>query len=416
MKHYTKADSPRSVVQAGTVGPSDRFSGGTLQLMEAVVIGVNYVDVHSNESANYASTVELLGTNRGETVSAESASGTQPDITPQSIGSRVECDVYILRTDEYGYGYQILNSVPVLQRGGFNDVDLWVPKASTNFVKQTPVRQNPSQLDGDVVIVGFIGGMFPTGAVILGAYPHRRNFRDHPRSLVGDARHPRRYGDGTRKDGNVRLVRYNGTVAPYIDRTGNLTFDTTEANRTARISETDETTITQDNIEWSDSQDIKEPGGGDVRFKIKNTRRFRVDFTNNQRLERGYENANPREFSETGYVQITQGSGTRVIDIDVGDEVILNVHNSGGGAGKLTINTDESIEGITLGGTALDRFATKAFVEELFMAHTHQTGTGPSSTPVLPGSGYLGIAPTPTGTGVEPLSGAKIFSTKVRGE
>ena len=410
MKHYVKRDSPFAVVQGGTVSPRNHYLGGTPQIMEAVVVGVSFVDLQANRSAQYERNQEARG----------GSSDTDPPLTHTNIGSRVECDVYILRMGNRGYGYQILHNVPVLQRGGgFGDADIWVPKPATNFYKQVPVTQDPSQIDGDVVLVGFIGGIYPTGAVILGAYPHKKNFIDHPRSLVGDATIPKRYGDGTRKDGYVKLVRYNGTVAPYIDRTGNLLFDTTEANRTDSIEDNTNThTIRQDEVGWGGDQDSKNPGGGDVRFKIKNNRRFQIDFTNNQSLTKDYDKSNPREFSETGYVRITQGSGTRVIDIDMDGAVEINVTNSGGAAGTLIINTAESIEGITLGGTLLDRLATKDFVEKLFMTHIHQTGVGPTTGPVYVDGAPVGFLfpGTDNDTGVEPLSSAKIFTTKVQGE
>ena len=410
MTTYRRKDTPRAIVQRSTQATPDPYHR-FFQIIEGVVTATYFVDQYDNLSAAHKSDGGVAGS--GAEVVAARALGENPAAYADIRGTRIECDVYMLRSTRLGNGYQTLKNVPVLQLGGMHDIDLWVPKPCTNFTYEVPVQTDPANLDGDVVIIGFIAGVFPQGAIILGAYPHKRNYLDHPRTYLGDQDYPKSSGDGKRKDGFVRFSRQNGTVR-VIDRTGNLVIDTTEANRLDLVdANTGERTSTQDFVTSTDA-DTPNPGGGDVTLRVKNVRKLRVEFTDNSVMIQDYNVANPRRFQETGFIEVTQSDPTtRTIDIEMSDDVIINVRKIGNGEGKILLNAEKAIEGITLGADSLQRFATRDFVEQIFLEHTHMTGVGMSGTPLVD---LLPVGIPNSSTGIVMPQNAKVITTKVQGE
>lgn len=433
MRH-SRTDTPSAVVQKATQAHYDPFKGRFNQLFEAVVLRTYYVDDRDNASAQAANVV-----------------GDVEEGIPEYLletGYRIECDIYTLITSHRGGSYQRVQHVPVMQRGGgLRDTDIWTPKGSSNFRQDQPF--DPAKLDGDVVLVQCIGGVWPKGAVIIGSSPHKRNFFDGPRSVNGERGTRKEFGDRERKDGHIRLVRYNGAVCPYIDRTGNLIFNTVEANhKHAMDPNTGRVDIQQDELSWTTVGDVaptisddnslpnpsgeeypgglgdgdrypKEvasPGGGDVTFQIKDSRRIRFEFQDNQRLVEGFNSKNPRQFVETGFIQIhKKDSGTRTIEIAASDDLVINIRKYGDGSGSVTINCEKDLDGIKLGGADVDSLATQAFVREIFLAHTHMTSVGQTGPP------QIGVVvPTSledmSGKLVPDISGTKVVTTKVVAE
>ena len=452
--HFSKSGYPGGVVQSAAVNSREWTRGGMSLLFEAVVINVHFVDDRDNLSAS--ATGNTGGIGDGQALVASNTNGTLNPLYTYQTGYRVECDIYTLATSHKGGSYQYIRNVPVMQRGGLKDIDLWVPKGCTNFLKDLPL--NPDRLDGDFVLCQCLGGVWPKGAIILGSSPHRSNFLDPPRSVKGSREFAKFPGDGSRKDGNIKLTRYNGAVSPFIDRHGNILFDTSEAGHIHIIDQqTGKVAVFQNSIPWYAAGDtvgslttvqetgilgvpaadvypkglgsgarypfaVPSPGGGDVTFRVKDTRKFRVEFNDNAVVVDNITKKNPREFLETGYIQIHKDPvalpGTRTIEIASSDNLIINVRSAdGSNSGTVTINCEKPLNGITLGGNELllDNIATKSFVRDMFLNHLHQTGMGPTSPPVV---GGLFVGPTvDDATGIVVTHPAiKVSTTKVRGE
>lgn len=448
---FAKLEYPSAVIQTSTqTSYVDYYKGRFTRLVEGVVLRTYYVDEQRNFSAQWSHNQGVEG--QGESLVASNVDGSLSPLFKRPTGYRIECDVLLTMTSHRGSNFAEIYRVPVMQRGGIADQDIWVPKSSTTYKMDRDL--NPEKLDGDVVLIQCVGGVFPKGAIIIGMSPHRWNFRDGPRSVNGSRELSKEIGDGLRKDGRIRLSRYNGAVCPLVDRHGNILFDTTESNRRDKLDvETGRHTVTQDNTAWTagatetDITEVATPGGGDVTFRVKNTRRFRIEFNDNQQVERDYTRVNPPEYKETGYIQIHQNdAGTRVLEVAASDDLIINIRkndtgngsitintignvdvNSGGevnvqAAEEVTINSDVTTNGITLGDALLDNFVTKDFITDVFMLHSHTTAAGVGTPP-----GY--VAPTVPPTTVQyvvPINGqmvtssagtvAKVNTTKVQGE
>lgn len=210
-----------------------------------------------------------------------------------------------------------LHRLPVLQRNfGVNNVhSLYIPRPSTrtiqsgvpvNFRSKNPdgsfggLPSNLADLDGDQVLVDFVEGDldFP---VIVGSLDHQQTKRKVKEAGT-------EWGEPQKDE---YYVHHYGTEV-RIDSDGNLLIDTSK-------------TYGSDIVEEESAN-----GEGNVRFRIKNDRRFSVEM-----------------------------DGTIVFEVfKNGSQVRVDL---GEGAG----------ERIVLG----DSFLT------LFNSHTHPTGTGPSGTP-----------------------------------
>ncbi len=449
MKFFSRRNSPYSVVQSSTQAHRDRARGGMFALFEAVVLRTYFVDERENVSAVATNDTGAIGAGSG--LVEGNIGGALSPLYAKQTGYRMECDVYTLTMSHRGGNFQFLRHVPVAQHGGIHDIDLWTPKGSTNFDKDRPF--DPAKLDGDLVLLQCVGGVWPKGAVIMGALAHRRNYTDAPRTVGGERDVPKFSGDGQRKDGYVRLSRYNGAICPHVDRFGNLTFSTVEAGHGHKLDlDTGQVFISQNVFPWYtagnvapslDSSlpvpepptgvaypgglgdgnrqqlEIPSPGGGDIQFKVKDGRRFRIEFQDNQTVVKNFDAANPREFRETGFIQVHKSSGQRIIEIAASDDLVINVRKYGLGNGTLTINAEQSLNGVTIGGVNLDNLATKEFVNELFLKHFHQTGMGPTSLPIVPvaGAPTFTVGPIDDITGIIPTHpDNKIATTKVQGE
>lgn len=142
-------------------------------------------------------------------------------------GMGVECDV-ILYEDR-----RPLYNVPVEQRGGVRDVDLWRPSPTTRsltsgedlvfdrseeawrWLTATQIKD----MDGDHVVVDFLGGR-ADAPVIVGSLPHPRAERRLrvANAAIGET-HP------AVAEGACRYVEVNGAKL-LLDRRGNLVLDT----------------------------------------------------------------------------------------------------------------------------------------------------------------------------------------------
>jgi hypothetical protein len=122
----------------------------------------------------------------------------------------------------------------------------------------------------------------------------------------------------------------------------------------------------------------------------------------------------------TGFVDFSNDYGTRTVEMTISDTLIINVIPING-AGTVQINTpNTSDNGILLGSEfnavrSPDNFATKDFVEKLFLQHSHMTGAGPTSPPFV---GASPVLPTIDSDGnvAYGSSSARVTTTKVRGE
>jgi len=373
------------------------------RLVEGVVLDVYHVDSPKNMSRSNAKAV--YGT--GAELVAGRVAGEAPPLNPPTVGFRTECTVLIVSSMSAN-NFQIVSNVRLMGEGGYYDYDGWVPRPAKNFIKGNP-NFDLNKLDGDRVLLGFIGGSFPNGGIILGKLSHPSNYLDSARSVQGswDIRKNLAPEDTYRRDGNNRMQRVNGAIK-MIDRHGNIEFNTVEANR----SELPGAMVT------GIREFIPSVTEGDCTFKIKDGRNFRVEFQNNISVPiKGYDLANPREFPETGYIEVRKGiAGVRIIDIEADGEVVINVKNTTGGTGKFTVNTPGvPLDGIVLGDSALtDRFATKEFVENIFSVHNHIAPTGPTSPPLVGGGPVLPVAID--GTIVTPTGIVKATTSKVAGE
>lgn len=160
-----------------------------------------------------------------------------PDTKGTRQGLGVECDVLA-----YGASSRVLYRVPVKGGGGAYSLDVWTPGPTTKNLRTgaavtwttTTVADvlasvdNPADLDGDHVLVEFLGGR-AEDPLITSPLPHpRASVRPKGANLTaiqaGQA-HP------ATPDAPCRYVRQAGTVV-MVDRRGSVVVDTTDAPQT----------------------------------------------------------------------------------------------------------------------------------------------------------------------------------------
>lgn len=133
--------------------------------------------------------------------------------------SYVECDLL-----PYVGPGRILSRVPVAAGGGIYQGTVWTPNPSSRTPDDVT---DPSELDGDHVMVSFLGGR-ASDPVITDRLPHpRATYRPvEPATLSGSARHP------ATASAPCVYMRHQGTVT-MVDRRGNVVVDTMAAPQTA---------------------------------------------------------------------------------------------------------------------------------------------------------------------------------------
>jgi len=400
--------------------------------VSGIVMQVYYVDQYNNQSALFSVVPKDGETSQGSVVDENALN----NLFANNIGFRVECDVLVKDSSGSGQGFQLLKNVVVSQQGGIHDFSIWVPRPSSNDSEEGVFDQ--SKLDGDQVLVGFIGGVYPSGAVVLGCLPHSYNYYDMPQSVLGDNKNQKEIGKPSRKDGNIYITRKNGSFISTVDRFGNITFNTVEANRRDKVDiKTGLRTTEQDTVDWKAAgndapgvaddfdpannaapeaiREIKAPGGGDYDFTVKNNRRLRIEFQDNTSIEGNYNKSNPREFKEKGFIQIHKGAnGNREIELVFSDDVIVHVRKFGDGNGSYEIRTEgntkvkaqgsviiEAADTVTIdSNTDVDhiilgeedkstKLATTDFVREVFLTHVHQDSLGKPTLGPMSAPGQL---------------------------
>jgi len=388
----------------------DRVEGNKVNgLVSAIVLKTHYVDEITNISA--MRNIADISINKDIVKQFEDIQNNESLYTSVT-GYRIECDVLVYQIELNQTVGVIVKNVPVLQRGGFHNYEMWVPQGVTNWSSSEyglDFDVSLSYLDGDHVLLGFIGGEFPYGGVIMGCIGHPSNKEDNPYDLDGSFGLPKEFGDRIRKDGNVFISRYNGTYQK-IDRTGNYTIDTVQANRNRTIDvfngdidewqDIDSHTKTGDtaplegdptgdllpgesdsSINYRRDKEEDNPGGGNFCVNLKNNRKIKFAFFDNETLLDDREN--PPLFKETGFVQITNDGDSRKIEICMSDSVKIKLRAFGGGEAKFELDTDTSIGAILLGKENMEQLATKTHVEQYFCNHTHTVATMTTSPPIV---------------------------------
>lgn len=144
---------------------------------------------------------------------------------------RVLCDVFVADPQERG---QVLRLVPVAQHGpSRSDSDRWIPRGtsrSATGLPPVPTKElapgevpqaisNPADLDGEQVVVTFLGGDQHRPLILCSL--------EHPWAEV----RPPAWRPTTAVQGpaNERVIRHRGTVLRW-DSDGNLTVDATLAS------------------------------------------------------------------------------------------------------------------------------------------------------------------------------------------
>lgn len=232
----------RTVKQDFCSGPGFKSpTRGIFYPVLGVVTNVYYADnTEKNVSANPAA-LQLRVIDRSIISSEVSAE------TPVK-GARVECDIMVL-VDAKQTNY-VLKNVPVQQRKtGLNDFSEEFPKPPTNLDQYVARKITLGELDGDWVLVQFIGGRIDL-PIVTGWYPHNSNNQDAAEESFGQR----------------VFKRIQGTTEEYTQH-GDYILDTTQAG----------TTVDPKTRERSEPTDE----GGDVTINIKKSRTVRIDLGDN---------------------------------------------------------------------------------------------------------------------------------------
>ena len=128
-------------------------------------------------------------------------------------GSRIECDVHIIR-DRRDQRQKIpLKRVPVMSpHTGMDDYEEIHPTPATNIQDFLDQKIPAAEVDGDWVVVQFLGGRIDH-PIITGFYPHPGNRQDA----------------AIKTDGRKKGWRHRGTKFK-VDNLGNIELNTLEAN------------------------------------------------------------------------------------------------------------------------------------------------------------------------------------------
>lgn len=194
-----------------------------------------------------------------------------PDLTDrQRTAGGVTCDVYVYERRHRTR----LRGVPIrMASAGLNDHEVWVPRGTTLDLQAGTLTVSPEQsgaraslasdMDGDHVLVGFLGGDL-NQPIIIGQIPHPQNNR-HPTYNDGDTalykyrRWIRGVSVGVKHDGNVAVdlsaasdggTAADGTEIPAPTTAGNLKVTCTggTVSTAAKVSVVSTTTSTPEPV------------------------------------------------------------------------------------------------------------------------------------------------------------------------
>lgn len=285
-------------------------------------------------------------------------------------GSRWEAEVLVLNdgTDTY----MTLPNVVILPRGpsGIDDFSEDLPKPCSQMIDGSRFKANmasidPYKLDGDFVIVQFIGGKI-TQPVITNWYPHPSNFTDPSTQGIKQ---------GTLVQGKRSLKRYNG-VELTVTPAGSVHLDTNNSGST--VVGTDKGPSRKSNVR-----------GGDVMVNVKPGRTCEVNFnptvpnpTGEPSLPQPNPPAQPNARQDTNtaltmdkdFINAVAGQVVQLVGKIVADGILLGEEP-----------TDHVIKGETHQATYNAFVSVFNALVETYAAHTHPTPNGQSGRPLPDG-------------------------------
>lgn len=262
-------------------------------------------------------------------------------------GCQAECEVLVkfaVNDDPW-----LIPNVVILPRGasGIDDYSEELPRPATQMIDGSQFNGDlkgvdPSKLDGDLCVVGFIGGN-RAQAVMLSWYPHSYNRTDPATSNVLD--------NGFLNQGRRMFRRYRGAKVT-ITNTGSLYLDTNESNAN--------TTGTQ--AGWKRA--LKDDGG-DIQVDVKPSRQVQFNFNPPVAVTEqdpsvpspvntnGYDDNNPAKPASTRAttatavtldketIQMIAGEVARIITNNANIEIHAKT--------KVTVKGDDSTDSVILG-------------------------------------------------------------------
>jgi hypothetical protein len=296
--------------------------------------------------------------------------------------SAIYCDV-LGYSDTAGARWWYLPGVLVSQdRGGLHSGRIWKPKATKGTLsgaKLNPNLTNPSDMDGDHVLVGFFDESY-NSPVILRALPHPA--RD-PGNINKQAGHRLQLKI---EDGDPDLWKHHGTFFGVEDN-GSFVVDTTHANDGVLIEKGEEAAPPTDG---KGGQTFRMPLGAtdfNIAFVVptvdgtdpeeKVTLKFSKD-----RMQISFADAN---------VTMTQTIDKFEVKLD-GETLLAQ-----GKDGAATLKVGDGAKSVAI-AEQLEIFYTALQTKlTAFDAHVHPTGVGPSGPPaplIAAGSWDSAIAST----------------------
>lgn len=332
---------------------------------------------YSHERINYP----VLGVVLNLYPSDDAANNKSAIATHNGRGTRWEAEVLILNDGMDSY-WTVQNAV-ILPNGptGIDDFCEELPRPCSQMIdgskfKSSMASIDPSKLDGDVVIVQFLGGKI-TQPIITGWFPHPSNFTDS--STQG-------FKEGTLAQGKRVLKRNNG-VEMAITPAGSVYLDTNKSGSSVIGSES------------GPSRKLN-ARGGDVKVNVKPGRTCEVNFnpsvptpTTEPSLPQKNppDPASPRETANSRMtltkddVEAVAGQVVRIIAKQL--DIVLSP------AGNLYMGDEGDADENMVLGQVWKSLMTRVLTA--LSTHTHPTGTGPSGPPIQASSFSDEIADLP---------------------
>lgn len=215
----------------------------------------------------------------------------------------------------------IIPNVVVMPSGptGIDDFCEELPRPSTQLIDGSKLDTGSAgldinKLDGDFVLVGFIGGSIEQ-PVMLGYWPHPSNRNDPATGAypVTGGVNPATGASQTLNQGRRMFRRYRGTKFTVTSK-GSVFIDTNEANYSLKGASSGPTRDANDD-------------GGDLQIDVKNNRQLQINFNKPVPLpndEPSLPQKNPPQGTQTRSTDSTAITANKdQFEVDAGQKIIL---------------------------------------------------------------------------------------------